>query len=184
MENKPTRRFFKCRECLAVMVSESPALKGLEGVSGPKCTCGGSLKYMGHVRRQRLVDVSERAACDGRCTNAPGPSCDCTCGGENHGTHRIVEVIHDLGPVPQLRSPNPERAETFRAAREATIAAFESTNKGLLQALDSGERLPVDLWTRARYFRSDLRAAGRVASVKGRLAAYAELAAKHAPKGL
>lgn len=29
---------------------------------------------------------------DARCTNATGPSCDCSCGGVNHGTHRVVAI--------------------------------------------------------------------------------------------
>jgi hypothetical protein len=28
---------------------------------------------------------SENRKCDARCTNATGPSCDCSCGGANHG---------------------------------------------------------------------------------------------------
>jgi hypothetical protein len=67
-------------------------------------------KLMGFVRtprayeqeqRERLVEEGVTSACDGRCTNAKGPDCECVCGGKNHGTQRLVVVQHDAGPVPQ-----------------------------------------------------------------------------------
>lgn len=51
-------------------------------------------------RRQRLVEEGQAAPCDGRCTNAVGPTCDCVCGGRNHGTKALVTVSFDRGPVP------------------------------------------------------------------------------------
>lgn len=55
-------------------------------------------KIMGKVHRGRLVDVRYAPPCDGRCTNAQGPSCDCQCGGANHGSGRLVEVITKAKP--------------------------------------------------------------------------------------
>jgi hypothetical protein len=55
---------------------------------------------MGRVRPDNTyVRVEERCACDHRCTNATGPNCDFQCGGVNHGTHRIVQVVVESGKV-------------------------------------------------------------------------------------
>jgi hypothetical protein len=55
---------------------------------------------MGRVqgRRLRLEDLAP--VCDGRCTNARGPNCDCHCLGEHHGTARVVARSVDAGKVP------------------------------------------------------------------------------------
>ena len=49
------------------------------GVQVP-CGCGGSV-----FLRPLIGKVNSRRACDGRCTGATGPRCECACGGENHG---------------------------------------------------------------------------------------------------
>lgn len=57
---------------------------------------------IGPTRYGRLLTPEERAPCDGRCTNARGPNCDCRCGGVNHGSQRVVTVWRcaDAGRVP------------------------------------------------------------------------------------
>jgi len=54
--------------------------------------CGGSFSFMGKVERDHLVREEDRTPCNTLCTHASGPRCDCRCGGENHGTGRIVKV--------------------------------------------------------------------------------------------
>ena len=49
-----------------------------------------ALRYMGQVKNTDIVRKGVKAACDLRCTNAVGPKCDCVCGNENHGTHKLV----------------------------------------------------------------------------------------------
>ena len=44
------------------------------------CPCGSR----GIARSMNITIVPERA-CTSRCTNAQGPTCDCSCGGHNHG---------------------------------------------------------------------------------------------------
>jgi|ERR1051325_3043711 hypothetical protein len=58
-------------------------------------------KIMGKVHRNRLVNIELQTPCDGRCTGAQGPSCDCQCGGANHGSNKLVEVIRDAGAIPK-----------------------------------------------------------------------------------
>lgn len=57
---------------------------------------------MGRVEKKRLVNAAMRCPCDGRCTGATGPNCECSCGGVNHGTGRLIAVEIDAGGVPRL----------------------------------------------------------------------------------
>jgi hypothetical protein len=50
------------------------------------------INLMGEVKKHRVFNRTFEVPCDGRCTNAQGPSCDCPCGGENHGSQKVVEV--------------------------------------------------------------------------------------------
>lgn len=93
--NHTTRHFWKCPLCLTVAATEG------NNVSSLNCGhCKVAMNYMGRVSQNRLVQTHERCACDARCTGAVGPSCDCVCGGVNHGKNAVVEVTVDCGPVP------------------------------------------------------------------------------------
>lgn len=35
---------------------------------------------------QAIKGTVTECPCDGRCTSAKGPNCDCSCGGQNHGS--------------------------------------------------------------------------------------------------
>jgi len=39
--------------------------------------------------RELKAKVTEEKECNGVCMGAVGPSCDCSCGGENHGTAKL-----------------------------------------------------------------------------------------------
>jgi len=47
-----------------------------------RCECG---KVFG--AKMMNGTLNEGKKCDGRCMSATGPSCDCSCGGENHGAN-------------------------------------------------------------------------------------------------
>lgn len=47
------------------------------------CPCGS----VGIAKGLQVI-VREEKTCGGRCTSAFGPSCDCSCGGKNHGADR------------------------------------------------------------------------------------------------
>lgn len=90
-----SRHFWKCPLCLTVAATE--------GCSHSRIDCGHckvAMNYMGRVSGQRLTQTAECCPCDARCTNATGPSCDCSCGGVNHGSRMLVTVTIDCGPVP------------------------------------------------------------------------------------
>ncbi len=50
---------------------------------------------------QWIARLEHRCACDARCTGATGPNCECSCGGKNHGTGRVVEIAVPVARVPQ-----------------------------------------------------------------------------------
>ena len=56
-------------------------------------------RVMGKVLMGKVYDVSLRPPCDGRCTNAQGPSCECQCGGANHGSQKLVEHLTEVKGV-------------------------------------------------------------------------------------
>ena len=60
-------------------------------------------KVMGQVKpgRKQFFQVENRPPCDGRCTNAPGPSCDCRCGGQYHGSKMLIQVEVQGEAIPQ-----------------------------------------------------------------------------------
>jgi hypothetical protein len=115
------RHFYRCTDCLSVVATVEPirTYTDARGFTryGLCSACDGRIEYMGHVTRDRLVRTSEACACDGRCTNATGPSCDCQCGGENHGSGRTVTVEYDAGGVPRVNVPPDavEKAQVYRA---------------------------------------------------------------------
>jgi len=120
------RYYYRCMDCLSVAATaeqlppnRSATLRGRIG-----CICGlcnGPLDYMGAVVGRRLTVESSECPCDARCTNARGPDCECSCGGANHGTKRVVKVIRDAGAIPRLCMPDTAKARAiakeWRAAR-------------------------------------------------------------------
>lgn len=104
------RCYYRCLACCEVAVVETSL------PSEARCLCDGRMQLLGRVGPgRRLVRDAERCPCDGRCTGAPGPSCDCRCGGVNHGTGRVVPVLVDAGGVPRVRVSD-EAACRIRAA--------------------------------------------------------------------
>jgi hypothetical protein len=129
------KHFYRCSDCLSVVTTTSkihpvqfpPTYSFSYGDCG---ACGGRMEYLGEVCRDSLVRRELRVPCDARCTNAIGPHCECQCGGENHGSHRLVEVVVETGKAPRFRVPENARAraeeyrELLRAVRSAHDARF------------------------------------------------------------
>lgn len=112
--------YVRCRVCLSVAAVNwtDPRTNPNDALREAECAaCGGKLEIMGRVsRRRRLEQYAETvAACDERCVDATGPNCNCACGGENHGTGRVVELWRDAGAVPRVAVPTSAQA----AARSA-----------------------------------------------------------------
>ena len=109
----PRRYMYRCHDCLAVS-----AVNGSPIDRSARCDCGGIPESLGYVRETygsaRMARDAVRCACDHRCTGATGPSCDCVCRGENHGTGAVVEVVVDAGGVPRLRAGDLARSRGDR----------------------------------------------------------------------
>ena len=177
MTIKINRHYYRCRSCCHVVAVEGV----LESVQTERateykvrCVCDGKLELMGRVgRKPGLVFDAERCACDSRCTNASGPSCDCSCKGENHGSHRVVPIEIGAGGVPRLKIESAadccKRAAEYKAAMEP----LRTELRRLFEARPSWRHTP----TREE---DDLRSAmGRASALrthKGRLKTIAEVA--------
>ena len=123
-----SRHFWKCPLCLTVAATEGDSVSRLD--------CGHCLiqmTYMGRVSQSRLTRTEERCACDARCTNAVGPSCDCQCGGVNHGTKAVVTVTVDAGPVPVANVRPTAQAlwdlKEYQALRATLKAELDELNR-------------------------------------------------------
>lgn len=118
------RHYYRCRDCLTTMVVDEFLVW-----DDTRCgACSGRLLYIGAVTDDatRWYKVEELPPCDHRCVSATGPKCECQCGGENHGTGLLVQVLRDGGRV-ALVPNDPDaargRAEEYRAARRAVWEA-------------------------------------------------------------
>jgi hypothetical protein len=118
------RHFYRCRDCLTVMAADEHLLSAECGI------CQGFVEYMGRVHRDRLVKEGLECPCDARCTSARGPSCNCKCGGKNHGSNLVVPVTRDAGKKPVLQARCTQVAiaiaEEWREAVATVLAAINS----------------------------------------------------------
>ena len=156
---RKSRHFYRCSDCLSIVVTEDkiPETRDETGYN-PKlratCSaCGGNVEYMGETRytvggqEYALRNVTGyKAICDGKCTNATGPNCDCICGGENHGTGRIVPVYTESG-VPHVHVPADAKvkADDYRALVAAFRAKWDAKYRGITEAKRRGEW--IDSWS-------------------------------------
>ena len=141
----------------------------------PCPACEGPTEYMGRVERGRVVEDEEDCPCDARCTAARGPNCDCSCGGENHGSDRLVKIIRDKGKAPRLSPIDDEkaraRAEEYRAALEAANDRFRTEFASEIAAKEKGEFVGSARFYEMRSQRYVLLKAGHMKAHRSRLAA-------------
>lgn len=175
---KIARHYYRCRACCHVVAVDgalvsAPAANGATEIT-TRCVCDGRLELLGRVARARkgLVLDSERCACDGRCTSAPGPMCDCRCGGVNHGTGRTVPVEVDAGGVPRLVIADVVACKARAAEYAAAMAPHRATLRTMREErVISGRRPTLTEDSLA----SALGSISRLRTHKGRLAAIAKL---------
>ena len=130
---KAIRHCWRCADCLTVAftpehITSTPDARGYHHFA--ECgACGGEIEYLGPVNKHHMIFQTEtRCACDGRCTGAIGPSCDCQCGGENHGTGAVVEVVTRVDRLPKVMMPANalEKATAYRALVAEFRAAWDA----------------------------------------------------------
>ena len=172
---KLRRYCYRCTDCLAVFFVEGAELPHLE------CACGGKVESMGRVYRDRLVTESIRCACDSRCTGARGPSCNCKCGGENHGSNAVVTVVTDHGAVPKaLNKPDLKRGAEYRAAVDAALGRMRSRWGVWVDDVACGRWIDSrSAWSEIRYGLQCIRHARGLRTQSGRIRALALVAPSH-----
>lgn len=70
-----TRSLGRCRSC-----KKAHRVDAAYWTPFATCECGATVKL------QPVIGThDEHIACGAKCRNAVGPSCDCSCGGANHG---------------------------------------------------------------------------------------------------
>jgi len=90
---------------------------------------------MGIVHGEKWKKTEQRAPCDGRCTQAHGPTCDCQCGGVNHGTGRTVATVVAEGKIKVVSTDDDiledmKRGYKFRELRDKAEALFTKVYGG------------------------------------------------------
>ena len=176
------RHFYRCGDCLSVTAAdtEKPVRNAFCGA------CGGKLEHMGRVgpKGGRMVRDELRCPCDGRCTGAKGPSCDCQCGGANHGSGLLVAVQVDAGAAPKLTPQDAAqakaRAAEYRTALEAARARYRARHTATLDAKAAGRWVDGTAYWSARCDSDAIYKATLARVHAGRMKA---LAAVCAPKG-
>ena len=134
MSNLTCRAFFRCLDCLSVFAVDGDTGYN-NGADLPNCPCSGDVLFLGYTAHKPVYRREEVSACDGRCTEARGNSCDCVCGGDNHGQGRVAILVtrEDLPTAPRQKIIDYAYGESYRARRAAILAAFpeiEQVRKG------------------------------------------------------
>lgn len=112
--------YHKCSDCLTAFTSTEKKID--------YCDCNGDVTLMGQVHGCSYGVTVDKPACDGRCTHASGPECDCACGGANHGTGKVVQTTVILGKVKAvgLTEADIERANVYRKLRDYAQSIYDS----------------------------------------------------------
>lgn len=167
------RHFYKCPLCLAVAAVDAPHQQAI--------TCGhcnAQMEYMGRVAGERLAKDEVRCACDFRCIDALGPKCDCSCGGKNHGSGKVVVVTVDAGKLVAECKPSAKQVMESKEYQQ-TLEAALSEWRVLNNAKNAGF-IPRDQFCRWLALERTITAARKLRSHAGRMKALA--AVGHRPQ--
>lgn len=145
------RHFFRCFDCLSVFATENNYDTESQF---PKCPCGGKTLYMGPVTKTPIYNLSEMPACDGRCTEAKGNSCNCVCGGLNHGTGKVIEIKNRIDiNEPKIKGIDYDYGAIYRTRMDQMMQKFPA-----LKLIESGQYVyDKSEWRRAITAQSILR---------------------------
>lgn len=160
--------YYKCRDCLSPMATEERLVKY-------ECFCGGQVEYMGAVKADGHVhDEQSQTPCNTLCTDATGPNCSCSCGGQNHGQHMRADIKVDLDRgVAILTPPDKDKAlkvvAEYRAACAAAEARFMAVHGKAREAIKAGVWIERGAWEGAFYGWKSIRQAAGGKTVAGRI---------------
>lgn len=142
--------YHKCDDCLTPFASTERKVD--------LCDCNGSVTFMGQVQGNKYIKTEDRPPCDGRCTNACGPMCDCECGGANHGTGKLIQVVVAEGLVKAtgLTEEDIERAQMYRKFRDYAENLFDQKFGQMIALSKTGTRMNYDDYRAMRNARNKL----------------------------
>jgi len=151
-EKMKPRHFYRCADCLTVVAVADRLEEIYDDRRGrvPKAICDaceGGIEYLGETVADSFLQKQTgwRPICDARCTGARGPSCDCHCGGKNHGSG-IVVPVYTHGPIPRVGTPKAgaARAIEYRQLCEQFKAEWSKAFQPLGDRRKAGEWLNPD----------------------------------------
>lgn len=150
MSENVTLYYHKCNDCLTPFSSVERHIDF--------CDCNGDVTFMGVVQGEKYVQTANKPACDGRCTHASGPMCDCACNGANHGTGRMVSVVIKEGKVQAvgLSEEDIERAQKFRAFRDYAEKQYKEMYGSIATEIKAGGFVSRDRYVPMTQARSEL----------------------------
>lgn len=150
MSDKEQLYYHKCNDCLTPF---SSTYKKVD-----LCDCGGDITFMGQVHGDKFVKTENRPPCDGRCTHACGPTCDCACGGANHGTGKLVSVVVHEGKIKAngLSVEDLLRAQKYRTLRDYAENQFKEIFATTLQQMAENHRVQYSEYRHMKSTRQEL----------------------------
>lgn len=155
IESGRPRYYARCADCLSIGAVEAGAW-----IAGAACgVCGGPVENMGRVERDRLVRDEMRTPCDGRCTNARGPRCDCKCGGQFHGSGMLIRCSTDAGRAPRLHFQHEARALAIVGEYRQALQALQAEYRRLVDKRYAGAGLQSTEFVRMVRLRDVIRRA-------------------------
>lgn len=94
------RYYFKCTWCERSFACECPRedVEAIRSANCPLCN-EAAVRIMGRVEKSNIVREVKKPACDKRCTDAQGPSCNCKCNCLNHGSGKLVTFDKIVGKL-------------------------------------------------------------------------------------
>ena len=179
------RYYYRCRDCLPIAVTDSHIPPTYDKLGRPHyaicAACEGEVMYLGRVENTSLLLREEhRSPCDGRCTSAKGPQCDCICGGKNHGTHLLVKVVVREDALPLLAVPAVTRgaAEEYRQHYKEAKEAWTKRYQTVFARRKAGEFLSAQdyqIYMEGQRYAATLSKARKMGNHKARMAALRQL---------
>lgn len=166
------RYCFKCADCIAVFFIEDDDPNFERTTRQIECDCGGIASLMGKVHRERVLQEEIVSVCDGRCTSAKGPSCNCHCGGANHGSGAVVKIFRDVSnKIPKAHNdPNIGVAIEWRdGLRDAAERMTRTYGADVLEKYLQKVCIGWDLYARVHRDYKKMMAAKDMKTHKGRM---------------
>lgn len=171
--------FYRCKGCLSTVCVDRQLNDWKHDTESgnwyqpkPVCQlCDERMLYQGQVNNGRVTNHHYGSPCDGRCTGAQGPDCDCQCGGANHGTGRVVKYTVDNGAAVVHTVPTAKAKKVAAEYKEAlaTAEAFIESQPHYQDYIRGHWISDKSAWWRIRGLRTQISKAASMKTHKRRM---------------